>query len=74
MAILAVYNEYGACVNAKLYELKGVQAGQNGIVDGTTLGFALPDDAVTVKAFLWNNWNSLAPVCPFDTATLTVAE
>jgi len=74
IAILAVYDEYGACVNADLYELKGVQSGQNGFVEGTTLGFALPSDAVTVKAFLWNNWNSLAPVCPFDTATLTVAE
>jgi len=74
LVILGVYDEVGACVDAKLYELKNVQAGAEGYINGETLGLALPNDAATVRAFLWNTWDSLAPVCDFDTAVLKSAE
>lgn len=72
LVILGVYDELGACVDAKLYELNEVQAGALGSVDGETLGVTLSSDAKTVRAFLWNTWDSLAPVCDFDTAVLKI--
>ena len=74
LVILAGYSKSGACVDVKIHELKDVQAGAVGSVDGTTLGLKLPGDVTTVKAFLWENWDSLRPVCNFDTAVLKVAE
>lgn len=74
LVILAAYDNSGACMDVKIHELKDVQAGAQGEVAGTTLGLNLPDDAATVKAFLWDSWDSLKPLCDFDTAVLKVAE
>lgn len=73
IVILAVYDGKGACVDVVLHELNDVQAGNRGYIDGTTLGLTLPEETATVKAFLWSAWNSITPLCDFDTATL-VAE
>lgn len=70
IVILAVYDGKGACVDVVLHELNDVQPGEIGYIDGTTLGVTLPEEAATVKAFLWSAWNSITPLCDFDTATL----
>lgn len=70
IVILAVYDGKGACVDVALRELKDVQVGKRGYIDGTDLGVTLPKEAATVKAFLWSNWNSITPICDFDTATV----
>lgn len=74
IVILAVYDSRGACIDIKIHEIKDVQQGAEGLVEGTSLGLTLPNDAVEVKAFLWDTWSSIKPLRDFDAATLKTAE
>lgn len=69
VAVYGIYDAKGACVDVKFFEINDVLAGGAINVSGENLNFTAPAGAKEVKAFLWQTWDSLTPVCEEVTAT-----